>query len=125
MQICTELRAGCKSRRITGLHSKQQSFILFCHTIVHFAENRQIGIAVHLLPRRYSVLTIKDEVTPVTVADFRFVGNALIKSGNDPGYAVGVQPALVCFWNLQIPAADFHQLVECLNAVHCLFLPPI
>lgn len=124
-KIGAEPGAGGKSRRIACLHGKQQSFILFCHTVVHLAEDRQVVVAVHVLARHNSMLPVKHIIVTVTKANLRFVGDTLIEPGNDLCHTLGVQLALVRIGNLQIPAADLHQLVECLNAVHCLFLLPI
>ena len=124
-KIGAEPGAGGKSRRIACLHSKQQRFILFCHAIVHLAEDRQVVVAVHVLARHNSMLPVKHIIVTVTKANLRFVGDTLIEPGNDLCHTLGVQLALVRIGNLQIPAADLHQLVECLNAVHCLFLLPI
>ena len=124
-KIGAEPGAGGKSRRIACLHSKQQRFISLCHTVVHLAEDRQIGIAVHVLARHNSMLPVKHIIVTVTKANLRFVGDTLIEPGHDLCHTLGVQLALVRIGNLQIPAADLHQLVECLNAVHCLFLLPI
>ena len=124
-KIGAEPGAGGKSRRIACLHSKQQRFILFCHAIVHLAEDRQVVVAVHVLARHNSMLPVKHIIVTVTKANLRFVGDTLIEPGHDLCHTLGVQLALVCIGNLQIPAADLHQLVECLHAVHCLFLLPI
>lgn len=124
-KIGAEPGAGGKSRRNACLHGKQQSFILFCHAIVHLAEDRQVVVAVHVLARHNSMLPVKHIIVTVTKANLRFVGDTLIEPGYDLCHPLGVQLALVCIGNLQIPAADLHQLVECLNAVHCLFLLPI
>ena len=124
-KIGAEPGAGGKSRRNACLHGKQQSFILFCHAIVHLAEDRQVVVAVHVLARHNSMLPVKHIIVTVTKADLRFVGDTLIEPGHDLCHTLGVQLALIRIGNLQIPAADLHQLVECLNAVHCLFLLPI
>ena len=71
------------------------------------------------------MLPVKHIIVTVTKANLRFVGDTLIEPGHDLCHTLGVQLALVRIGNLQIPAADLHQLVECLNAVHCLFLLPI
>ena len=125
MKIGTELRAGRQGCGVAGLHGKQQGFLSLCHTVVHLAEDRQVVVAVHVLARHNSMLPIKHIIVTVTKANLRFVGDTLIEPGHDLCHTLGVQLALVCIGNLQIPAADLHQLVECLNAVHCLFLLPI
>ena len=78
-----------------------------------------------MLARHDGMLSVKHIIVSVTKADLRLVGDTLVKSGYDFCHTLGVQLPLVRIGNLQIPAADFHQLVECLNAVHCLFLLPI
>ena len=120
-ELCTG-RQGCG---VAGLHGKQQSFISLCHTVVHLTEDRQVVVAVHVLARHNSMLPVKHIIVTVTKANLRFVGDTLIEPGHDLCHTLGVQLALVCIGNLQIPAADLHQLVECFHAVHCLFLLPI
>ena len=120
-ELCTG-RQGCG---VAGLHGKQQSFLSLCHAIVHLTEDRQVVVAVHVLARHNSMLPVKHIIVTVTKANLRFVGDTLIEPGHDLCHTLGVQLALVRIGNLQIPAADLHQLVECLNAVHCLFLLPI
>lgn len=120
-ELCTG-RQGCGA---AGLHGKQQGFILFCHAIVHLAEDRQVVVAVHVLARHNSMLPVKHIIVTVTKANLRFVSDTLIEPGHDLCHTLGVQLALVRIGNLQIPAADLHQLVECFHAVHCLFLLPI
>lgn len=124
-KIGAEPGAGRQGCGVAGLHGKQQSFISLCHTVVHLAEDRQVVVAVHVLARHNSMLPVKHIIVTVTKADLRFVGDTLIEPGHDLCHTLGVQLALVRIGNLQIPAADLHQLVECLNAVHCLFLLPI
>ena len=124
-KIGAEPCAGRQGCGVAGLHGKQQSFISLCHTVVHLAEDRQVVVAVHVLARHNSMLPVKHIIVTVTKANLRFVGDTLIEPGHDLCHTLGVQLALVCIGNLQIPAADLHQLVECLNAVHCLFLLPI
>ena len=124
-KIGAELRAGRQGCGAAGLHGKQQSFLSLCHTVVHLTEDRQVVVAVHVLARHNSMLPVKHIIVTVTKANLRFVGDTLIEPGHDLCHTLGVQPALVRIGNLQIPAADLHQLVECLNAVHCLFLLPI
>ena len=125
MKIGAELRAGRQGCGVAGLHGKQQSFLSLCHTVVHLTEDRQVVVAVHVPARHNSMLPVKHIIVTVTKANLRFVGDTLIEPGHDLCHTLGVQPALVRIGNLQIPAADLHQLVECLNAVHCLFLLPI
>ena len=125
VKIGTELRAGRQGCGIAGLHGEQQGFLSFRHAVIHFAENRQIVAAVHVLTRHDSVLPVKHIIVTVTKTDLWFVGDTLVKSGYNLCHAPGVQLALVHIGNLQIPAANFHQLVECLSAIHCLFLLPI
>ena len=115
-------RQGCG---VAGLHGKQQGFLSLCHTVVHLAEDRQVVVAVHVLARHDGMLPVKHIIVTVTKANLRFVGDTLIEPGHDLCHTLGVQLALVRIGNLQIPAADFHQLVECFHAVHCLFLLPI
>lgn len=124
-KIGAELRAGRQGCGAAGLHGKQQSFLSLCHTVVHLTEDRQVVVAVHVPARHNSMLPVKHIIVTVTKANLRFVGDTLIEPGHDLCHTLGVQPALVRIGNLQIPAADLHQLVECLNAVHCLFLLPI
>ena len=124
-KIGAEPGAGGQGCGVAGLHGKQQGFISLCHTVVHLTEDRQVGIAVHVLARHNSMLPVKHIIVTVTKANLRFVGDTLIEPGHDLCHTLGVQLALVRIGNLQIPAADLHQLVECLNAVHCLFLLPI
>ena len=124
-KIGAEPGAGRQGCGVAGLHGKQQSFISLCHTVVHFAEDRQVVVAVHVLARHNSMLPVKHIIVTVTKANLRFVGDTLIEPGNDLCHTLGVQLALVRIGNLQIPAADLHQLVECFHAVHCLFLLPI
>ena len=115
-------RQGCG---VAGLHGKQQGFLSLRHTVVHLAEDRQVVVAVHVLARHDGMLPVKHIIVTVTKANLRFVGDTLIEPGHDLCHTLGVQLALVRIGNLQIPAADLHQLVECLHAVHCLFLLPI
>ena len=124
-KIGAEPGAGRQGCGVAGLHGKQQSFISLCHTVVHLTEDRQIVVAVHVLARHNSMLPVKHIIVTVTKANLRFVGDTLIEPGHDLCHTLGVQLALVRIGNLQIPAADLHQLVECLHAVHCLFLLPI
>ena len=124
-KIGAEPGAGGQGCGVAGLHGKQQRFILFCHAIVHLAEDRQVVVAVHVLARHNSMLPVKHIIVTVTKANLRFVGDTLIEPGHDLCHTLGVQLALVRIGNLQIPAADLHQLVECFHAVHCLFLLPI
>ena len=124
-KIGAEPGAGGQGCGVAGLHGKQQGFISLCHTVVHLAEDRQVVVAVHVLARYNSMLPVKHIIVTVTKANLRFVGDTLIEPGHDLCHTLGVQLALVRIGNLQIPAADLHQLVECLNAVHCLFLLPI
>ena len=124
-KIGAEPGAGRQGCGVAGLHGKQQGFISLCHTVVHFAEDRQVVVAVHVLARHNSMLPVKHIIVTVTKANLRFVGDTLIEPGHNLCHTLGVQLALVRIGNLQIPAADLHQLVECLNAVHCLFLLPI
>ena len=124
-KIGAEPGAGRQGCGVAGLHGKQQGFISLCHTVVHFAEDRQVVVAVHVLARHNSMLPVKHIIVTVTKANLRFVGDTLIEPSHDLCHTLGVQLALVRIGNLQIPAADLHQLVECLNAVHCLFLLPI
>ena len=124
-KIGAEPGAGRQGCGVAGLHGKQQGFISLCHTVVHLTEDRQVVVAVHVLARHNSMLPVKHIIVTVTKANLRFVGDTLIEPGYDLCHPLGVQLALVCIGNLQIPAADLHQLVECLNAVHCLFLLPI
>ena len=124
-KIGAEPGAGRQGCGVAGLHGKQQSFISLCHTVVHLAEDRQVVVAVHVLARHNSMLPVKHIIVTVTKANLRFVGDTLIEPGHDLCHTLGVQLALVRIGNLQIPAADFHQLVECFHAVHCLFLLPI
>ena len=125
MKIGAELRAGRQGCGVAGLHGKQQGFLSLCHTVVYLAENRQVVVAVHVLARHNSMLPVKHIIVTVTKANLRFVGDTLIEPGHDLCHTLGVQLALVCIGNLQIPAADLHQPVECFHAVHCLFLLPI
>ena len=124
-KIGAEPGAGRQGCGVAGLHGKQQGFLSLCHTVVHLTEDRQVVVAVHVLARHNSMLPVKHIIVTVTKANLRFVGDTLIEPGHNLCHTLGVQLALVRIGNLQIPAADLHQLVECLNAVHCLFLLPI
>ena len=125
VKIGAEPGAGRQGCGVAGLHGKQQGFISLCHTVVHLTEDRQVVVAVHVLARHNSMLPVKHIIVTVTKANLRFVGDTLIEPGHDLCHTLGVQLALVRIGNLQIPAADLHQLVECFHAVHCLFLLPI
>ena len=124
-KIGAEPGAGGQGCGVAGLHGKQQGFLSLCHTVVHLTEDRQVVVAVHVLARHNSMLPVKHIIVTVTKANLRFVGDTLIEPGHDLCHTLGVQLALVRIGNLQIPAADLHQLVECFHAVHCLFLLPI
>ena len=70
------------SGQFTGnarLHSKQQSFMLFGKAVENLAANREVTPTVARFPCFDGVLSIKDEVAAIPVADLRFVGDVLRK----------------------------------------------
>ena len=61
------------------LHSKQQSFMLFRKAVEDLAANREVTPTVACFPCLNGVLTIKDEVAAIPVADLRLIGDVLRK----------------------------------------------
>ena len=61
------------------LHSKQQSFMLFRKAVEYLAANREVTPTVARFPCLNGVLTIKDEVAAIPIADLRLIGDVLRK----------------------------------------------
>ena len=72
-QLCT-CGQRCGNARLPG---KQHGFFFLCQSLVHFADDRKILPAVHRPTGHDGMLTVKDEVVTVPVADLGRVGNQL------------------------------------------------
>ena len=94
------------------LNSKQKGFILFGKAVKDFAEDREVMTSVAGDTSFDGVLTIKNMVATITVADSRFVGNVLRKGGRDLLHLSGAQNTLVFSTRSQECAVDVAHLAN-------------
>lgn len=74
-QSGAQLCASGQRRGNARLPGKQHGFFFLCQSLVHFADNRKILPAVHRPTGHDGMLTVKDEVVTVPVADLGRVGD--------------------------------------------------
>lgn len=109
---------------IPGLLCEQQGFFCFGQTGVHLAEDVEITVVVPQLESGDGMLTIKDVVVTIAVADLGRIGDALIKLSSNALDPVGIEmPLVVAARHFQKLTVDDHFVMNKFN--HRQILLPV
>ena len=115
----TDTNAGCQTGRFAGLPGKEQSFLFFAHSHIYFAENRQVVTTIQSFAGINGMLSVKDIVFPVTVADLGFVGDTLVKVTDDTLYPLAFQFSLIVLTGSDdLAAVNHHHSVQGFRCHH-------
>lgn len=109
VDLGTQFCARRKRCRNTRLLCEQQGFFCFGQTGVHLAEDVEIAVVVPQLESGDGMLTIKDVVVTIAVADLGRIGDALIKLSSNALDPVGIEmPLVVAARHFQKLTVDDH-----------------